>query len=444
MLFFQFRRFSLAILLAAILCAPAKSWAAVEIDISSGAWRPINIEIEPFLGESALPHIVSDIVAADLHRSGGFRPRRPAESHYGKMDEKLLSSLRRSGMEYVLSGAVIAQDDSQVQVDFELTDVVTGRSLGANAYTIPPEQSRLAGHYIANLIFEKITDKAGIFHTKIAYIVKHQNEKNERRFELKVADYDGYNAQAVLSHDEPMISPAWSPDGNALLYVSFELNKPIIYWQSLLDGERRVIANFRGNNSAPAMAPNMRRVAAALSKDGPTQIYLVSLDGQTVQPLREGGGESGKITDFIDTEPDFSPDGKRMIFVSDETGSPQIYEFNLEARKTRRLTFGGRYAVSPKYSRDGNLIIFVRTDENGYNIAVMDPASLATESLTEIGLADSPSFSPNGEIVLFKDERRPRRLFTVSINGKVITPSDRAEAGEVVDPAWGPARANWY
>jgi TolB protein len=441
------------IALTALFAAPA---SAIRIEMQSGGWRPAAIVVERFAGEEDLPFAVSGIVARDLTRSGAFRACRrisadgllsecaAAKSRHGQISPADLSALRRAGGEYLLTGAVVSESASgPYRVTFELIDAITEETVGAYSYSIDAAQTRVAAHAVANWVYEAVTGEAGVFHTKIAFVVKSRecflagDARDACRFSLNIADYDGYGAVAVLVHTEPIISPAWTPDGNELLYVSFENKKPVIYRQSLLTAQRRVVANFRGNNSAPAMSPDMRGVAAALTKEGGTQIYIVAADGRNVRRLRESAA--------IDTEPDFSPDGARLLFMSDESGAPQIYEMEIGGAAARRLTFGARYNASPKYSRGGKHAVFIRRGKGGgYNAALLDLADGATRELTDIRLADSPSFSPNDAMILFKDEERPAYLFTVSVNGRIRAAGARVGSGEIIDPVWGPAESDWY
>ena len=447
------RRLAAAAAAAALLASAAVA-RAVEIDLQSGGWRPAAITVERFGGEEELPFAISEIVARDLSRSGAFRACRRispagilsdctfAKSRHGQIDAQILSDLRRAGGEYLLTGAVAAEDGGIFRVNFQLIDAITEEPVGAFAYSIDAPQTRAAAHAVSNWVYEAVTEEAGIFHSKIAFVIKShecfaEQTRDQCRFSLNIADYDGHNPIAVLVHTEPIISPAWTPDGNELLYVSFENRKPVIYRQSLLTAARRVVANFRGNNSAPAMSPDMRGIAAALTKEGGTQVYIVAADGRNVRRLRKSVG--------IDTEPDFSPDGERLLFMSDESGTPQIYEMRIGGGKARRLTFGARYNASPKYSGAGKHAVFIRRGEGGgYNVALLDLRDGAMRELTSVRLADSPSFSPNDAMVLFKNEDRPEYLFTVSVNGRIMAASTRVGSGEIIDPTWGPAESDWY
>ena len=416
-------------LLAWFAVAVAPLALAVDIDVKSGGFRQTKIDIQSFSGEEVLPFNVSEIVHSDLRRAGLFRPT--LTGHVGEPD---LAKLRGKAIEHVLIGFVEKLPNSnKFRVTFKLLDTITEQSLGAFAYRFSKDQTRVASHAISDWVHEQVFNEPGGFSSKIAYVVKNKNDN----FELKVADYDGHDSQAVVSSTEPIISPAWSPDGNSLLYVSFEQDKPIIYHQSLLTGSRKVIMNFKGSNSAPTMSPNQRAVAAALTKDGPTQIYIMATDTGETRRLRESFG--------IDTEPTFSPDGRQIAFVSDSAGGPQIYMKDLEEEsRAQRLTFDSPYSVSPQFSHDGSLLVFVRRDKRGFNLALLDVADKSTETLTAIRLADSPSFSPNSRIVLYKDETKPRVLYTVSVHGKIRQVTEFQENGEIKDPIWGPATSGWY
>jgi len=295
------RRFLLLIVCVCAVGVPPMA-RALDIDLVSGDWQPINFFIGNFRGEvlDESGKTESDIISADLAASGYFRVYRvPAEEK--SVDEERLADIRRRGGEYLFTGGVTMDAAGVRTLNFFLHDALTGEKLGSYKVNYQNDNVRLSMHSVSNWIYEKITGSVGVFHTKVAYVVRHKDGKNE----LKIADYDGYNRFSVLSSNDLIISPTWSPDGNALIYVSFERNKPIIYTQSLLTGERKIVANFKGSNSAPAMSPNRQQIAAALTEHGgPQQIYLIS--DNTKQRLRTSDG--------INTEPSFSPDGKRLVF----------------------------------------------------------------------------------------------------------------------------------
>ncbi|MDM5146884.1 Tol-Pal system protein TolB [Candidatus Persebacteraceae bacterium Df01] len=414
-----------------VLSSPAR---ALDLRLTSGDWRPINIFVEKFAGEETLAgQPLSGVIHDDLSHTGLFRSYSRTVSSYGGVDTARLVDVRNRGGEYLLTGQV-RKDGAAELLFFELHDALTEKSLGAFSINFDAQTQRTAAHQVGNWVFESITRKPGIFHTKVAYVRRAADGSNA----LRVADYDGHNAQTILTSDNNIISPTWTPDGNELLYVSFERRKPVVYRQSLLNGERRVVANFRGSNSAPAMSPDGRRIAAALTEHGGLQqIYL--LGGNSKQQMRPEL-ESG----IINTEPTFSPDGKRIAFTSDEGGSPQIYEYSLDSGLTRRLTFGGREAVSPDYDSAGARMVYVQRQKGANNIALLDLSSGNTVVLTDIQQAAAPTFSPNDVMVLFNDEKKRGSLSIVSVNGKVLSGWGVKETGKIINPVWGPIKSKWY
>ncbi len=417
---------SLGLLLAA-LCVQAQ----LTIDITTSGGRQIPIAVMPMAGESKQPQSVSEVVAADLSRTGLFKlintggitplPTEPSEVNFGDWTTRSAEAL--------VIGKIEPQGEGRVEVRFRLFDVQKQSQLASYSYVVAPAQLRATAHRIADLIYERLTGDKGVFSTKITYVVKRGG-----RYELQVADADGFNAQSVLASQEPIMSPAWSPDGSRLAYVSFDQKKPVVVVQNLAQGTTRVVANFRGNNSAPAWSPDGRYLAVALSKDGLTQVYRVAATGGEAERLTESGG--------IDTQPAFSPDGQWIAFTSDRGGSPQVYRMPASGGAAQRLTFEGTYNVGPRYSPDGKSIAFVQREGGRFRIATLELASGQVTSLTEGGLDDSPTFAPNGKMILYEAQSGGRgQLAAVSGDGRVRQRLTSA-AGDVQDPAWGPMPTN--
>ncbi len=418
-------RIVLCLLLWFALAPAAHSQLRIEI-IGAGA-NQVPIAIAPFKGEETLPQKVTAVVAADLVRSGLFKivdsggltviPAEPTDVQYPVWTAR--------GADALVIGSVSPLPNGYWDVRFRLLDVAKQTQLTGFAYQVTTQQLRNTAHKIADAIYEKLTGDVGVFGTRITYVVKLGT-----RFELQVADADGYGAQTILASNEPIISPKWSPDGTRLAYVSFERKKPIVYIQSLVTGSRTVAANFKGSNSAPAWSPDGTRLAVVLTKDGNSQIYLINADGGNATRLTH--------TSTIDTEPNFSPDGQRVIFTSDRGGSPQIYRVPASGGAPERLTFEGSYNVSPRYAPDGKSFVFIQRNGGRFNVAVQDFVSRQTQVLTESGIDESPSFAPNGRIILYATEVRGRGILAaVSSDGRVRQRFS-AEIGDVREPAWGP------
>ncbi len=413
----------------ALLASPAR--AALTIEITGGAASQIPIAIVPFAGEIPQPQSLTGVVDADLQRSGQFRlvdtsgvtplPHSPGDVIY--------PDWKGRGADALVVGSIAQLPDGRLDIKFRLLDVLTQSQLAGFSYTIAPTQLRATAHKIADVIYQKLTGIPGVFSTRIAYVVKQG-----KRFELQVSDADGYGAQTIVSSSQPIISPAWSPDGTRLAYVSFETGKAVIYIQSLATGGRRVLANFKGSNSAPAWSPDGTRLAIVLTRDGRSQLYLINADGTGLRRLSHSPA--------IDTEPNWSPDGKWIAFTSDRGGSPQIYRMPATGGDAQRLTFEGSYNVSPNFSPDGQSFAFVHRSGSGFHVAVQDIATGQMQVLTDTPLDESPSFAPNGRMILYATESGGRGILAaVSVDGGT---KQRlyVQSGDVREPAWGPLSKN--
>jgi TolB protein len=313
----------------------------------------------------------------------------------------------------------IEQVDGKLKVSFYLMDALKQTQLIAIDYPISANQVRATAHKIADVIYQKFTGQSGLFASRIGYT-------------LKVADADGYNPQTVVSSNEPIISPAWSPDGSKLAYVSFEKKKPIIFVQSLASGSRQILANYKGNNSAPAWSPDGSKLAIVLTYGANSQIYTVSSSGGDLKQITKSTA--------IDTEPTFSPDGSHIYFSSDRGGRPQIYKVSANGgANPSRVTFEGGYNVSPRFSPDGKNLAYIRNDGGSFKLALQDLTNGQVQLLTEGSQDESPSFAPNGRMILYATKVAGRgTLAAVSADGKVRQRLKDGSGGDVREPAWGP------
>ena len=402
--------------------------AALTIEIIGTGATQFPIAVVPFRAEGGLAQPVTPVIAADLARSGLFRmvdsgglnplPHEPQDLNY--------PIWRARAADAVVIGSVSQLPDGRYDVRFRLMDVAKQTQLAGFAYAASAAQLRLTAHRIADVIYETLTGAKGVFSTRIAYIVK-----KGKRYELQVADADGYGAQTVRWSDEPILSPSWSPDGTRLAYVSLERKKPVVYVQSLTTGQFQAVANYWGSNSAPAWSPDGRRLAVVLSKDGGSQIYFINPDGK---------GEPRRMTfsTAIDTEPNFSPDGELLLFTSDRGGSPQIYGMPVAGGEPRRLTFEGSYNVSPRFNPDGKSFTFIQRNGGRFNVAVQDMTTRQVQVLTDGSIDESPSFAPNGRMILYATEVRGRGVLSaVSSDGRVKQRLSE-DGSDVREPAWGP------
>ncbi|UCH46815.1 MAG: Tol-Pal system protein TolB [Betaproteobacteria bacterium] len=420
------------ILAVLLLVGSLPAQAQLTIDVIGGGASQIPITVLPLGNEQRYEQKISQIVSADLRRSGLFRlgavgSKRPFPTQVKDVD---YAYWRSEGAQNLVIGDVVPRPGGKVEVRFRMFDVGSeAQSLGFS-FLVDSRQLRATAHKISDLIYEKLTGDVGAFSTKISYVVKRGET-----FELQIADADGYNPQVVHRYDEPIISPQWSPDGTRVAYVSFEKRKAIIYVLNVFDGSRKVLAAFSGSNSAPAWSPDGKRLAVTLTKDGVSQIYLINADGTGARRLT--------YSQSIDTEPNFSPDGRYLLFTSDRAGSPQIYRMRVDGSgDPRRMTFEGGYNVTPRHSPDGKSFVFIHRNQRRFNVAVQDIATGQVQILTSGRLDQSPTFAPNGKMILYASERKGRGILAaVSSDGRVkqrIT----AQAGDIREPAWGPLLNN--
>jgi TolB protein len=419
------RRFLLTLLLSA---TAHQALAQLQIEITGAGVQRTPIAIVSFPGEQNVGTSLTGIVRADLERSGLFRgleipplaphPNENSPINYGEWRSRLADA--------VVVGSVGQNPDGRFEVRFRVYDVVKQAPLGAIAYLFTKDNARAAAHRIADFVYEKITGEKGVFSTQIAYVVKRAET-----YELQIADADGERAQYLLRSNEPIISPVWSPEGRRIAYVSFESKKPVVYVHHMSENKRQVVASFRGSNSAPAWSPDGKTIAVVLSVEGGSQIYLISADGS---------GPRRRISNSpsIDTEPRYSTDGKWIYFTSDRGGSPQIYRMASTGGEPQRVTFRGSYNVSPRPSPDGRLLAYVTRDGGRFQVALLDLSNQQVQVITDSDRDESPSFAPNGRMILLATIKGGRGVLSaVSSDGRIRQHLPYS-GGDVREPSWGP------
>lgn len=414
------------ILFLVTLCLSGLAHSALEIEISGGGAQQLPLAIVPFAQSNGGADNISQIINADLKRSGLFRlletagvASRPSDISQIKYAEWVALQAQA-----VAVGKVEVLPGNRLNVSFQLVDVLKQTQLAGLQYNIAPNQLRGTAHKIADAIYQTLTGEGGMFASRIAYVAKLNG-----RYALRVADVDGENAVTMVSSKEPIISPAWSPDGSKLAYVSFEKKKPIIFIQTL-SGQRTVLANFKGNNSAPAWSPDGTKLAIVLTYGANSQLYTIRADGTDLQALTKSSA--------IDTEPTWSPDGLWIYFSSDRGGQPQIYKVASRGGDAQRVTFEGGLNLTPRVSPDGKFLAMVRNDGGKYRLALQELASGQVQVLSEGAQDESPSFSPNGRVLLYATRSGSKGgIAAVSSDGRARQRLSES-GGDIREPAWGP------
>jgi len=408
-------------------------WAELNIHISEGVEAAIPVAIAPFGDQESLEgESISSIIASDLARSGRFNPLSEAAMPQRPVrpDQVDFNAWHALHQEDLVIGQVKQVGAGQYNVQFFLFDAVRGQQLTTQLIPFTARDARKVAHQIADIIYLRLTGEPGAFSTRVAYVSVSADNSGARAYRLFVADTDGLNPVSVIASREPIMSPAWSPDGRKLAYVSFENKRAAIFVQKLATGEREKISEAPGINGAPAWSPDGGQLAMTLSKDGNPDIYVMNLAGKTLR----------KVTDSesIDTEPTWSRDGRAIVFTSDRGGRPQLYMVSAAGGAAQRLTYDGDYNARGVFSPDGKSIAMVHGNGGDYRIAVMDMASKKLRVLTRGPADESPGFAPNGSMVLYASRSAGGgQLAAISIDGKVQQ-SLRIGGGEVKQPAWSP------
>ncbi len=425
---------ALLIVVAAALLAP-RSEAQLTVQILRGMAESVPIAIVPLAWDSpdAAPWDVAKTVHADLERSGRFRPlpRSQMLEQPRTAAEVDPADWRMLKVDYVLVGRLAPLPDGRFEVRYELVSVANGeRLLGM---TMPADRNalKLASHRISDAIYERILGVRGAFATRIAYVAV-DGPKTARSYRLVVTDADGANERVVFQSPQPILSPAWSPDGRSLAYVSFHSSLPAIYVQQLKSGQQVRVSAKSGINGAPSFSPDGSQLAIALSRrDGNVDVYLLTLANQELRRLTEDPA--------IDTEPVWSADGRSVYFTSDRAGAPQVYRQGIGAgERAQRITFDGTYNARPRVSPDGREIALVTIDRGAYRIAVADVARGGLRILTTGQLDESPSYAPNGADIIYGSREGGRGVLSIVSSDGRIQQRLAASAGEVREPAWSP------
>ncbi len=411
--------------------------AVLKIDITEGFEGALPIAVIPFQwnGSAKVANAdVSAIIMSDLARSGKFspvaekdliaRPQKLADVHY--------KTWRVAGMDHIVMGSVTKQADGNYQVQFRLIDILKAKQVLGYSFSATDKTLRGVAHQISDYIFTHITGLPGAFSTRIAYVTLKRDSKSYNS-RLQVSDTDGYNPQTLLTSDEPIMSPAWSPDGSELAYVSFEGGQAEIFTHNIRTGVRKSRSRFKGLNGSPAWSPDGKKLVMTLSKDGNPDIYILNLASNKLQ----------RVTNHwsIDTEAVWLPDGKSIVYTSSRSGKPQLYRQSVSGKsKPERLTYEGGYNASASVSADGKSVAYVHGEGNIYRIAVLELSTKSSRILTDGPLDESPVYAPNNSMILFaSQEKRQAVLAAVSVDGRQkqrLAFSD----GEVREPSWAAVR----
>lgn len=389
--------------------------ALLSLELTHGVAGAVPIQIDTFeVNGWTPPQDLSEIIKADLQNSGRFSLVNQTSGN------RVTGKIDADGMNY--------------RVQFKLHDTVKGRDtvlVNKGWRNIPPSRLRALAHAISDIIYQEILGVRGVFSTRLAYILVQRSSSGPTQYVLEVADQDGYNPRPLLISPDPIMSPAWAPNGRDIAYVSFENKQASIYVENVINGQRHLISRFPGINGAPAWSPDGRKLALVLSKSGSPNIYMLDLASRRLSQVTNDWS--------INTEPAWSPRGGSLLFTSNRGGAPQIYKYNFATRATSRVTYDGDYNARASFTHDGRHIVMLHRDSGIFNIGILDLDTSNFRVLTTSGKDnDSPTIAPNGSMVIYGTYDNGRSVLGMVSSDGGVQLRLPAREGEVQDPAWSP------
>lgn len=436
------RKYAVTIFFGIAMLMAGPVFALLNLELTRGIAGAVPIAIVPFAVQGQMPsQDVSGIISNDLRNSGRFKVygKDRLTSFPAHLNEVEFGYFKKLGTDNIVVGRVQQVGDDRYQVSFQLLDVFKGKAspgaaqqaiLLSRSYTVPQKELRAIAHHISDMVFQQLTGIRGVFSTRLAYILV-QRSSGPTRHILEVSDQDGYNAKPLLVSYDPIMSPAWSPNGRKLAYVSFENKHSAIYIQDVATGARRLVSQVAGINGAPAWSPDGTKLALVLSKNISPNIYILDLNTHQMTQLTNDY--------YINTEPAWAPHGRSIVFTSNRSGNPQIYKMDIASRSVSRVTYEGKYNARASYSPDGNRLVVLNQDAGLFNIGTLDLETGVFRVLTNSGYdSQSPTMAPNGSMVLFGTLYRGQNVLGMAATDGSIQLRLPARNGEVQDPAWSP------
>ncbi|MBO0664052.1 Tol-Pal system beta propeller repeat protein TolB [Jiella sp. MQZ9-1] len=419
--------------LACVFAVVTPASAVVELDITQGNVQPLPIAIADFQSGDGMGKKISDVVSADLKRSGLFAPIDQAAFIQKGLGPDVTPSFKDwtvINAQALVVGRVSPEADGRLRVEFRLWDTFAGQQLDGQQFYTNPENWRRVAHIIADAIYQRVTGEKGYFDTHIVFVAE-SGSKQDRVKRLAIMDQDGANVRYLTDGRDLVLTPRFSPNRQEITYMSFGKEGPRVYLLQLETGQREIVGNFPGMTFAPRFSPDGQKVIMSLQQEGNANIYAMDLRSRATTRLTS--------TNAIDTSPSYSPDGTRIVFESDRGGRQQLYTMNADGSNQQRISFGEGSYSTPVWSPRGDLIAFTKQTGGQFQIGVMRPDGSGERILTSGFHNEGPTWAPNGRVLMFFRDQKGGggpHLYSIDLTGyndqEVPTP------GYASDPAWSP------
>ena len=431
----MFRRnlLRLLVVLTGLAASLPQAWALVEININKGNVEPLPIAVTDFVASGDLGQRITDVIAADLKRSGLFAPvaKQAFIEKISNPDQApRFEDWKVINAQALVTGRVTQEGDGRLRAEFRLWDTFAGQQLTGQQFFTQPENWRRVAHIIADAIYERLTGEKGYFDTRIVYVAE-SGPKTARKRQLAIMDQDGFNARALTNGNDIVLTPRFSPNRQEITYMSFEGNQPRVYLLQLETGQREVVGNFPGMTFSPRFSPDGQKVIMSLQQEGNSNIYTMDLRSRTTTRLTS--------TAAIDTSPSYAPDGTQIVFESDRGGKPQLYVMGADGSNQRRISFGDGSYSTPVWSPRGDLIAFTKQSGGKFSIGVMKTDGSGERILTTGFHNEGPTWAPNGRVLMFFRQNAGAggpQIYSIDLTG--YNEQQVQTQGFASDPAWSP------
>lgn len=422
-------------------CLSLPVMAEIRIDVTGAQSEPLPFAMPHLIGDSyslnETGKEITEVIVADLERSGLFRYINPAAyiQRISSIDTRPAFADWQAIKSQALVYGTISNSFGKLSVSFRVWDVFSQTQLEAKTFTADSKAWRKLAHMMADAIYERVTGEKGYFDTRVVFI-DETGPLQDRQKRLAVMDQDGANVEYLTKGKETVLTPRFSPNMKEVAYFSYQDGTPKVYLMNIQTGRSSLIGGFQGMTFAPRFSPDGKKLIMSLTTRGNSDIYTYDLNS----------GVKKRLTTHpsINTSPCYSPDGSQIVFNSDRGGNQQLYIMNADGSNAHRISFGEGTYATPVWSPRGDYIAFTKIRHGQFHIGVIKPDGSGERLITNGFLVESPTWAPNGRVLMFYRQSPSRsngsggnaKLYSIDITGYnerlIKTPHDAS------DPAWSP------